>query len=216
MSPRLAGSSHKALLQMLLGPIVPSHLVAAWWPLLAPFPPLASDFLVDILKTSKHIMSVYGVVCVLGPDRGCVVEAHGVVSPFFLQGLPVFYWVPRIGPGISPGQPSILRQGMPDIRLIGGGGGSSWKSRLYGGSVQATSHWWSWTYKMPSLADTPSLWQDVKDADPEWWTKDAWPHGYCDCPSMTLKMLTVLLSRAVWGRAWERWREMCWQPLRWT
>ncbi len=132
MSPRLAGSSHKALLRMLLGPIVPSHLVAAWWPLLAPFPPLASDFLVDILKTSKHIMSVYGVVCVLGPDRGCVVEAHGVVSPFFLQGLPVFYWVPRIGPGISPGQPSILRQGMPDIRLIGWGGGAAEKAACMG------------------------------------------------------------------------------------
>ncbi len=55
-------------------------------------------------------MSVDGVLCVLGSDRGCVVEGHGGRGfPPFSAAPTCVFWVPRMGPGTSPGQPSMLR-----------------------------------------------------------------------------------------------------------
>ncbi len=71
------------------------------------FPPLETDLLGGILKTRIHIMSVGGVLCVLGPDRGCVFEGHegGGGFPAFSAGPICVFLVPRMG------QPSMLREG---------------------------------------------------------------------------------------------------------
>ncbi len=109
-------------------------------------------------------MSVDGVLCVLEPDRGCVGEGHGGGGvPLFSAGPTCVFWVPRMGPGTSPGQPSMLR----GYTWQWTNGGRAEKAPCMGKVCwQLHTEPWRWTYKMPSLADTPSVWQDIKDADP--------------------------------------------------
>ncbi len=70
-----------------------------------------------------------------------------------------------MGPGTSSGQPSMLGVVVYLTCDYLGGGGT--KASCMGKVCwQLYTEPWRWTYKMPILADTLSVWQDIKDANP--------------------------------------------------